>query len=253
MIDVHCHILPDLDDGAAAMEEAVAMARKFHEQGYEGVIATPHVMANTNFDCKTETINAGVRALSEALKEEEIPLTIYPGAEYYLDRKLPEMARFHYPLSTLADSHYILIELPMMFWPPYLDYSIWPDANDPPELYRLLPYLRPVIAHPERNHKVIKDYRCLHKLKNSGYFFQVNLESIVGLSGKRIVKLMKKMAKEGLIDLVGTDGHRSEGLDKIFPDWRRKVEKVLGESGMELIMEENPRRVINNEMIEREV
>jgi protein-tyrosine phosphatase len=240
MIDLHCHILTGVDDGAKDIEESVAMARVLHEQGFNAVVATPHIAESENLKTPADKIKEMVADLNRLLESEDIPVKVYPGAEYHLDRPLPELIRHRFPIATLADSWYMLIELPMMHWPNYLEYSVWPEDSDPDKLRKFLPYIRPVIAHPERNQEVMRDYTRLKKLRDHGYLFQVNLESIVGWGGRHTIKTVKKMAKAGLVDLVGTDGHHSEKMAELLPGWRRQVEKVLGKKPAELALEINP-------------
>ena len=103
VIDVHCHILPGLDDGARDLEESLAMARILVEQGFKGVIATPHVVESELYNNSLEDISASVESFSNALLSENIPLELHMGAEYHYDRSLPELIRYRYPLATMAD------------------------------------------------------------------------------------------------------------------------------------------------------
>jgi len=251
MIDVHCHILPGRDDGARNLEESLVMARALVREGFEAVVATPHVVA-TQFPNPSEEIMAAAACFREALAAEGIPLTVYTGGEYYLDRALPELAREYHPIAGLAGSHYVLVELPVMNLPLYLDYSIWPKDDDPPELRHALPFIRPVIAHPERNQKILHDINILRSLREMGYFFQVNLEAIVGLGGSKVVRLVKQMARENLIDFIGSDGHRPEELRQVLSGWRRQTEKLLGPEVCERVLKENPACLVRNEPIELE-
>jgi protein-tyrosine phosphatase len=149
----------------------------------------------------------------------------------------------------LNGSNYLLLELPLLNWPPYIGERTWPELLEDKELRDILPFLRPVIAHPERYAEVVRQPRRLKELRENGYLFQVNLESITGVAGKQRHKLVKKMAKEGLIDLVGTDGHSSEGLAGFLPGFRKKAEKLLGKRAGK-VLEENPALVLENKVIE---
>jgi protein-tyrosine phosphatase len=249
MIDMHSHILPGLDDGAATMDQSVAMARELVQNGFDAVVATPHIYEREGVRLAPAAIEETAAAFRARLRSEGIALTVHSGAEYLLDRPLPELVRKCHPLATLAHGLYLLIELPVMQWPNYLEYSVMPLEQDPPELRHLLPFLRPIIAHPERSQEIMRDHRRLAALRDLGYLFQVNLESVLGLTGRHAAKVIKKMAKDGLIDLVGTDGHSLEGLKQLLPDWRRHAEKVLGERAR-LILDENPVRVVKNQSID---
>jgi len=250
VIDVHCHILPGLDDGARDLPESLAMARILVEQGYTGVIATPHVVESELYNNSFEDISRAVESFRSALQSENIPLEVYTGAEYHYDRSLPELIRYRYPLATMAGGLYMLVELPVMYWPSYLAYSMWPKDDDSQEMRKLIPFIRPVIAHPERNQEMLQRFKRVHALRNHGYLFQVNLESVVGLVGKKVTKFIKRMAKESMIDFIGTDGHSVRGLEKLFPDWRRKAEKIIGAEKLAKIMTENPQSIIADEPLD---
>jgi protein-tyrosine phosphatase len=244
---MHCHILPGMDDGAKGLEQSVAMARALVEHGFQAVIATPHIMEQDGYRHTRDAVQAKVAELNAALAAEGVPLAVHPGAEYYLHAGVPDLLRQYHPLASLAGSLYVLVELPMMSMPPYTEYSSLPRPADPPEIRKTLPYLRPVIAHPERNQDILRDYRRLAPLREFGYYFQVNLESIMGWGGRHSLKAVQKMAKEGLIDFIGTDG-----LQKLLPGWRKQVDKVLGQKLSVRVLEENPQRVLKNELIETE-
>jgi len=250
MIDVHCHILPGIDDGSPNMDASIEMARLLAEHGYEGVIATPHVMADEVHNITKDFIAKQVEDFREALDKASVKLDVYVGAEYYLDRSVADLTREFFPLTTMADTYYILVEMPVTTLPSYLDYSVLAGPTDSQEFEKLIPYLRPVIAHPERNEKIAKNTDNLLSLRNRGYFLQSNLEPIIGGLGRGPKKLMKKMAARGLIDLIGTDGHSPEKLAKILPDFRKKVEKIMGDKRARQVLEENSDRLVKNKLIE---
>ncbi len=249
MIDVHCHILPGVDDGAGDLEESARMGKLLAEHGFEKIISTPHVIDQDGSRLTSEVIHRNARELSDFYSEEGIPLEVVSGAEYYMDRALCDLLRFFHPLCTLGDSNYLLLELPVINWPPYVGERSWPDLLEDKEMRDVLPFLRPVIAHPERYLAVQRSPRILKGLRQSGHLFQANLESITGLAGKQTFKVIKKMAKEGLIDLVGTDGHSSAGLSELLPGFRKKAEKLLGKRAGKVLYE-NPVLVLENKVIE---
>jgi len=249
MIDAHSHILPGIDDGSPDMKHSAAMARTLVDYGFEAVIATPHVMPDHTRENTLERISALAEELSAALWREGVGLRVFAGAEYYMDRSLPGLVREHHPIVRMAGSHYVLVEMPMLEIPPYMDYSVFPEPDDPQEIAKTLPFLRPVIAHPERNQKVLRDPSVLRPLRDQGYYFQVNLASAVGAAGRRPLKVIKKMAAERMIDLVATDAHDNDFLLQILPDWRRQLEKILKDQA-EKVLYKNPLCVLEDGVIE---
>jgi protein-tyrosine phosphatase len=251
MIDLHCHILPGLDDGSRSINESVEMARALVAAGFTSVVATPHVITN-QYPNLTPQILAAADLLRRALDEAGVKLEVLTGGEYYFDRSVTDLAREYQPISGLCGSYYILVELPVMNMPAHLDYSVWPKEDDPPELRHSLPYIRPVIAHPERNQKLLHDPNLLHSLRELGYSFQVNLEAVVGLGGKKVVKFVRQMAKEKLIDFLGSDGHSAGGIGEVTDGWQKHAEKVLGPDVMQRVLIDNPDHLIRNEPIDFE-
>ncbi len=253
MIDFHSHILPGIDDGAPDMEHSVEMARELVEHGFHGVVATPHLLPDLERKLEKDTVEAKVAKLRGELESRGVDLDVHPGAEYYMDRSIPELVRLHHPMLGIAGTKYVLVEMPMMQMPPYMGYSSLPSQSDPAEISKAVSYLRPVIAHPERNQDVLMDYKKLLPLREHGYLFQVNLESVVGLAGKRALKVVKKMAADGMVDLIGTDGHSIAGLVRLLPGWKQRVQKVLGRERAGLILEKNPATLMADKLIEVEV
>src|SRR6185369_3076973 len=135
--DWHCHILPGIDDGAATLEESIAMARTLSAAGFTTVCCTPHLIKGT-YECSAAGIRERTAQLQQQLAAESIPLQLIAGAEYYLDEYLPEL--LHDPLP-LGDSQLLLIEIP---------------NHAPVEFVKQTCYrikgsgYTPLIAHPER-------------------------------------------------------------------------------------------------------
>ncbi len=244
MIDAHCHILPGIDDGASTMEESLNMARVLMENGFQAVFATPHLMDDKRFRNDSRKVADVLAEFQKALAGEGLDLEALIGTEVYFDRPFHDLIRFHHPICGMADSNYILVEFQVMQMPLNVDFPTFPDPDDPEELYKRIPFFRPILAHPDRYMYVLKDHKVLKDLRSKGYYFQVNLESVLGLSGKPAQKTVKKMARDGLIDLVGTDGHSADGLRRLFlKGWRKKADKILGRETAERVLETNPRRL----------
>lgn len=251
MIDVHCHILPEIDDGASDPSEARRMGEMLVEHGFRQVFSTPHVIDQDGSRLSRDTLREKARALNAFFAQEGMPLEVLEGAEYYMDRALCEMFELFHPFCTLAGSNYLLLELPVLNWLPSVAERSWPDHLENKEMREVLPFIRPIIAHPERYAEVLRNPAHLKELRESGHLFQVNLESMLGMEGKQSLKLVKKMGKEGLVDLVGTDGHSPEGLARLLPGFRKKAEKILGKRAGR-VLEENPALIVENKVIEAE-
>jgi len=247
MIDLHCHILPALDDGPKVIEESVEMARVANAKGIRAVAASPHVIETQSGILNRERIEQALAQLRERLAAEGISLELRLGAEYYLSQDFPRLMEKHFPLASLAGTRYVLVEIPMSHVPPYLEYSTLHSGIKNPELLRELPYLRPILAHPERYLEVLRNIKTAERFRALGYILQVNLGSLAGRYGRSVRKTAEKMIQGGLVDLVATDAHSASALAEVLDGGLKRLRKVAGEEGTRLLTEENPGRVLQGQ------
>ena len=239
-IDIHSHALPMVDDGAESVEMALLMLRTAAEEGIEKIILTPHQKADRR--CATpEGILHRMEELQELAGKEHIPVQLYPGNEILYRHGLAELLEQR-KIRTLADSRHVLIE----FFPGE-DYSYIRDA-----LGRVTSFgFWPVLAHVERYVNVINRMDRAEGLKeDTGCYFQVNAASVTGGYGFAAKKVARKLLREGLIDFIATDAHRSEGIRspkmKACAEW---VEKRMGRERMEQIFCKNPEAILEDWVI----
>lgn len=209
-VDCHCHILPELDDGARSMEESVSLARKQAGWGFRRVVCTSHRVGKYPNE-PWQVIDACGR-LQEQLEKEGIPLELTPSMEYRLiPETWPETLEKGWLLPW--EGNHILIELPIH------KASRIGDIVPEDEIRRLLDMgYQPVLAHPERYLYLDKE-RYL-SLKEAGALFQRNLGSLEGMYGEAVSVRAEALLSEGLYDLLGTDLHNmqyAEFFDSIFP------------------------------------
>lgn len=197
MIDLHCHILPGLDDGPANEEESLLMARAAVEQGIHTIVATPHHQTTKYMNDKS-AILAAVQHLNEVLKQNEIPLTVLPGQELRIYGELLQGYEDH-TIQTLNETNkYILLEFPANHVPRYTEKL----------LYNMqLKGLLPIIAHPERNAEIAEHPSILFNLINKGALAQVTASSLTGDFGKSIKKLSLQFIEHNLVHIVASDAH----------------------------------------------
>jgi protein-tyrosine phosphatase len=251
MIDIHCHILPGIDDGAKNMEQSLAMAQMALEYGVDAIVCTPHVYERPENKLTRERIWKAVEELRESLKENGIKMKIHIGGEYYLDQPFPLLLQKHHPLAYINDTNYVMVEFPMLNLPPYLEFSTLDSELEDPELKKLLPFLRIILAHPERNAEIARNLPQADRLKDMGIIFQVNMGSLAGFYGRLIRKTAERLLKKGMVDLIATDAHSENMMKKIFEAAKKRIIKLTGERGWRLLCEDNPQRVIQGEEIEQ--
>lgn len=196
MIDIHCHILPGIDDGPKNKETSVEMLKMAKAEGIDKIIATPHYIRDM-FENKYEDIKKGVDDLNGLAKENGIDVEIIPGQEIHLDKYTLELYK-RGEIRGLNSSSYILFELPMDKMP----------EDTLSLIYELsVAGLKPILAHPERYKYIIEDIFKINDFINEGCLFEINSHSIEGLFGGDVKKTAKLLIKNGICDFIGTDAH----------------------------------------------
>lgn len=199
-VDIHAHLIPNIDDGPENMVDAIQLIRGLVTLGYKKLTATPHVYSQF-YPNSMEAISEAFTALQEEVKKEKIPVQLECAAEYYLEESFEKLLEKDEILK-LGDNR-VLVETSLL-------------AQDPKLLHYIfniqMKGLQPVLAHPERyTYMSEKDYR---QLLDAGCEFQLNLLSLAGHYGKEVLKKAKYLLKQQYIHFVGSDVHHIEHLNK---------------------------------------
>lgn len=211
MIDLHSHVLPGVDDGAATLEESVEIARAAVAEGVQVLVATPHVRADYPTDAAT--MERLVDEVRSALHAANVPLEVHRGGELALDF-LTEMAPDELGRFGLAGSRTLLLESPYHGWPL--------DAAE--LLFRLrMQGFVPLIGHPERNPAVQERPDLLRELVDAGALVQVTAASLEGRLGRPAQWAASDLVERELVHVVSSDAHSArvrefglrKGLDKL--------------------------------------
>ncbi len=213
IIDVHCHILPGLDDGSRDMEETLAMLAIAQESGITDIVATPHYKAGRRC-AGPDSIRRRVREVQEAAEEQGIDIALYPGNEILYFSELEE-ALEEEKLCTLCGSSYLLLE--------FSPAEIFRTVYNAVDWLLGLGYL-PIIAHAERYDCVRKDLKNVETLRNMGAQIQVNAASVTGGEGLQAMWFVQKLLGRELVDYVATDAHR---CGERTPELRKCCQKLL--------------------------
>ncbi len=197
IVDVHCHILPGIDDGAKNLEQSKAMLDIAWEQGIRKIIATPHHMPEAK-NASPEVIAERVRLLQQYVDEQQYDIEIFTGNEiYYWDEAAERLDEGR--ICQMADSCCVLVEFSPMDDARYIRNSLSELQN--------MGY-DPIIAHVERYMSLCKaPFDKIQELRDMGIFIQVNAASVTGGFGKPTQVMVDKMLKKKLIDFIGTDAH----------------------------------------------
>jgi protein-tyrosine phosphatase len=216
MIDIHCHLLPNIDDGAKDTEEALQMARLASADGITDIIVTPH-MQNGYYHTNPENILLRVEKLQKFINEHEISLTLHPGAEVHIHPQLIENLEDQKLLTLGHPNKYLLVEFPYVSIPDY-SYTV----------VRELVYEKkiPVLAHPERTFFAKKDLQAIREWIELGGLIQINVGSLLGHSGKSIQRFTQVLIKNKMVHVVASDAHNSRSRKPLLSHAYQEIEKV---------------------------
>ncbi len=195
LVDLHCHILPAIDDGSPSLDVSLELARQAVADGIRYILATPHHM-DRHYLNHADEVRQAVEDFQDELDFQHIQLTVFPGQEIHLNGQL--MSHIDDFLGIDASRNYILLELPHEMVPNYLDEMIFQLSCKG---------ITPVIAHPERNEQIIAEPKRLYELVEQGVLAQVTATSLVGTFGEQVQRTAKEFVKCGLVQVVASDAH----------------------------------------------
>lgn len=235
--DIHCHILPAVDDGAKNIEEAKELLRLEYEEGIRNIIFTPHYMPHSDAKKnqeKAEQIIEAFRILQEECKQLFPDMTCYLGNElYYKSNILQELDEGR--ARTLGESEYVLTEFAT-------DIS-FAELKKAVQRYLLKGYV-PILAHVERYHCLYKNFERMEELKNMGSLMQMNTENFLGVFLTGHKRFCTKAVREGYIDLLGTDCHNLEIRRPFMKKAVAYLRKKINESMLDALFYKNPQKLL---------
>ena len=205
MIDLHTHILPGVDDGAASIEESVELARAAAAEGIVVIVATPHV--REDYPTSADTMERLVGEVRQALAAARVQVDLRPGGEIALDQ-LGSLSRHELRRFGLGGNpDLVLVECP---------YSVWPPSLDAQVVGLLEAGFSVVLAHPERNPDVETRPERLRMLVDAGVAVQITAASLDGRGDRRARSVALDLVDRGLAQVLASDTHsarvRSPGL-----------------------------------------
>jgi protein-tyrosine phosphatase len=234
MIDLHCHILPGLDDGSQSLEESLEMAAMAAGHGIRKIVATPHCITGA-----ARTVTQNVAMLQQLLEEVGIPLQIYPGMEifgtYDTARLLQEKK-----LLTLNGSRYPLIE-----------FDFGTDGEDETEILRqvIAAGYTPVVAHPERCGCIRGMPQIVNRWKQMGCLFQINRGSLLGRYGFAVQEMALTLVHRGFATVIATDAHSAQVRTPRARDVYELLAEEISPMAAQVLTEINPQRILTNKTL----
>ena len=241
MIDIHCHILPGIDDGAKDLNESLEMARQAQAQGITRIVASPH-HKNGSYENDLQSILTEVNLLNKELMREGIDLEILPGQEVRIYGEMEADLDVDL-LSVNNTGVYMLIEFPSSHLPRYANKLLF-DLQ--------LKGIVPIIVHPERNREIMEDPSKLYRLIKEGSLSQVTASSVTGRMGKKIKKFSLDLLSHDLAHFVASDAHNTTTRPFDLREAYEVVEKELGMSKRYQV-QENPEEMVKGKMIDKDI
>lgn len=238
MIDVHSHIIPGIDDGAINFDESYSMFVEANKAGFTDIISTSHYIEG-HYEEDSIKRHAWIKAMNKILINNNMELNLHCGSEIYITQNLIKLIKDK-KASTLADSKYVLFELPMNNNIKYLNEIIF-------EIKSL--GMIPVIAHPERYSYIQENPNLAITLISQGALFQGNYASVIGYYGKHAKRTLIKLLKANAIHFLGTDCHKMNDIYTKMDEIIKKLEKTIGKDKLEELSTINPKHILKNEDI----
>jgi protein-tyrosine phosphatase len=217
--DIHCHLVPGIDDGAKSLDESLAMARLAIDEGFATIICTPHQCGN-NSQVTGEMIRSQVAQLQSHLNDAGIPLTVMPGADVRIEPGLVSLLQSGKVVSLADRMRHVLLELPHEVYLP---------------LEPLLKELRSagmtgILSHPERNAGILARPEIMAGLVDGGCLTQVTAGSLLGTFGPASQQTAEQFVSQGLVHFIATDAHGARARRPLMKQAFEKCVHLVGEA-----------------------
>lgn len=235
MIDLHCHILPSIDDGPASLDISLEMARVASADGIEWIACTPHIYPGL-YDNSADVIRSSVQNFERELGIANIPLKLsYASDTYVMPDLLKRLKSGTVP--TFSGGRYFLLEFPHHAELPNLEqfvFSLLANA-----------YV-PIITHPERLHWIGQNYSMFQRLAKSGAWMQITAGSLTGRFGRQAKYWSERMLQEGLVHILATDAHNLQSRPPLLYEGFEAAEHLVGREEASRLVNQRPQAVLQN-------
>lgn len=236
MIDIHTHLLPQIDDGSQDWDESLAMIRQGIRDGIDGAVCTPHIL-NVLDEPFESRVYFKFQQLKELIAKNKLAFTVWLGSEIHCQAVFNSSSK----MATLNDNQkYLLIELPLGEMPM--------DAGD--NLFKLnLDGITPILAHPERNTTIMKNRETAYQFVQQGAMVQINAGSLTGDFGKVVKQTAFELMDRRMVHFIASDCHNATTRPMLLSIARKLTVQRWGKTTAEALFTENPRKMIQGEKI----
>ena len=240
MIDIHCHILPNMDDGPETLDETLEMCRMALADGTTTIVATPHQQDGIH-NTSADAILKNVHSVAALLKRSNLNLELLPGADVRVDVDTGEKIGQGEILSLNNTKRYFLLEFPAHTIPPNMDRLIF---------NLLLKNIVPILTHPERIFEVQENPNRVYELVSMGVLSQITAMSVTGEFGSRARKCARMLLKHNLVHIIASDAHSADYRPPILSNAVKAVSRLLGEERAMDMVTTIPSQIIRGEPIQ---
>ena len=239
MIDLHCHILPGIDDGSPDIEESIRMACIAYDDGISTIVATPHTM-NGIFVNERDLILKETEKFQNILNTEKIDILILPGSDVHVNHNLLELINQGKAMTVNDTGKYLLLEFPHQLVPPRI-----------PELVFELKLhgITPIFTHPERNAAIQGDLNIILRLVEQGALTQITANSLTGEFGPMAYKTSIEMLKHNLSHIIASDAHSSKIRSPKLSHAIHKASEIIVQERAETMVTTIPQAIIDGKGI----
>jgi protein-tyrosine phosphatase len=238
MVDLHCHLLPRVDDGSKSMEVSLRMAREAVANGVTHALLTPHHLNGRYVNHKQDVVRE-TKGFQKALDKQKIPLMVFPGQEVRINGNLLKALDEDDILFADTGNRYLMLEFAYDDVPHYTKQMIFDLQGRG---------ITPVIVHPERNTMIMDKPEKLLELLENSCLAQITASSYVGTFGKRVEQFSRQLIAAGQCNVFASDAHDLPGRKY---EMREAFSKLANEFGGELVdrYQANARAIINGENV----
>ena len=237
MIDIHSHILPNMDDGPTSWSTSLKMCEQAHQDGVKTIVATPHTL-NGIYENHPQAIEEKVKILNQKIKENNIPLQVLPGSEVHLSADIIERLKKQ-NIMTLNKTKYLLLEFPADQIPQQIEEI----------LFRIqIMGITPIFSHVERNLEFQRKPDLLANLIQKGALAQLTAASLCGGFGSKARKFAQVLLANGLIYCIASDAHSDSksGRNTVLSKAVAEASKIISQDAAIDLVQTNPKKIIEN-------
>lgn len=239
LVDIHCHILPGIDDSSKSWESSINLAKEAVKDGVTHAICTPHTL-NGRYTNHKDDIIWLTDQYQQRLDEAKVPLTVFPGQEVRLSGDLISSLDNDDILFCDEDGTYMLLEFPSEDVPTYAQDTIFKIMQRG---------ITPIIVHPERNSRILKEPKILQSMLEQGCLVQITASSYTGVFDKKIEDMSRKFIAAGQGRTFASDAHdlprRQYQLSKAYQKMSQEFGKDLAKQ-----WQDNARSIINGDPVQ---